>query len=262
VTTRLHHHISGPPDRATVILGGSIGSTTAAWEPQRAVLAADYQVIAYDHRGHGGSAAPSGPYTIEALGADVLALLDDLDVQRAHWVGLSLGGMVAQHVAARSPQRVDRLVLACTAAHYPDRESWIQRATTVRAGGTQAIADVSLERWLTSDYRRDHPKETARLRQMIVDVDREGYAGCCEAIADMDLRNDLSSIEAPTLVIAGAQDLAVPPDRMRELAAAISDARFEVVHGAHVPSIEHPVVFTSLLLEHLRSTGTAGASLG
>src|SRR4051812_10043432 len=179
VTTRLHHHVSGRADRPTVVLGGSIGSTSASWEPQRAALAANFQVLAYDHRGHGHSPAPAGPYTIEALAADVLAVLDDLDVRQAHWVGLSLGGMVAQHVAARSPQRVDRLVLACVAPHYPDRESWIQRAVTVRAGGTRAIADVTLERWLTADYRRDHPEETARLRKMIVDVDREGYAGCC-----------------------------------------------------------------------------------
>jgi 3-oxoadipate enol-lactonase len=262
VTVRLHHHVSGRPDGPTVVLGGSIGSTTAVWEPQGAALAADFRVIAYDHRGHGGSPAPTGPYTIDVLAADVLALLDDLAVQRAHFVGLSLGGMVAQNIAARSPQRVDRLVLACTAPHYPDHESWLQRAATVRAGGTQAIADVSLERWLTSDYRLEHPDETARLRQMIVDVDREGYAACCEAIASMDLRNDLSRIVAPTLVIAGAQDQAVPPDQMRELAAAVSAARFEVVPGAHVPSIEHPAVFTDLLLAHLRSTETTGASPG
>jgi 3-oxoadipate enol-lactonase len=262
VTTRLHHHVSGRPDRPTVILGGSIGSATAVWEPQRAALATDFQVVAYDHRGHGGSPAPAGPYTIAELAADVLALLDHLDVQRAHWVGLSLGGMVAQHVAARAPQRVERLVLACTAPHYPDRESWVQRAATVRAGGTQAIADASLERWLTSEFRRDHPDETARLRQMIVDVEREGYAGCCEAIADMDQRNDLSRIEASTLVIAGAQDPSLPPDRLRELAAAIPGARLEVAPGAHVPSIEHPAVFTGLLLEHLKPAGTTGASPG
>jgi 3-oxoadipate enol-lactonase len=132
----------------------------------------------------------------------------------------------------------------------------------VRASGTTSIADASIERWLTAAYRRDHPTETARLRQMIAGIDREGYAGCCDAIADMDLRDDLSRIEAPTLVIAGAQDPSLPPDRLRELAAAISGARLEVVPGAHVPSIEHPDVFSSLLLEHLSPAGTAGASPG
>jgi 3-oxoadipate enol-lactonase len=251
VTVRLHHDVSGRPGRPTVILGGSIGSTVAAWEPQRAALAADFHVIAYDHRGHGGSPAPTGPYSIDDLAQDVLGLLDDLQVQRAHLVGLSLGGMVAQQISARAPHRVDRLVLLCTAAHYSDRESWTERARIVRAGGTEAVADATMERWLTAGYRHDHPQEIARLRQMLVDIDREGYAGCCEAIADMDLRDALSRIRAPTLVLAGAQDPAAPPEQMRELAVAIDGARFAIVPGAHVPPLEHPDIVTSLLLEHL-----------
>jgi 3-oxoadipate enol-lactonase len=165
-------------------------------------------------------------------------------------VGLSLGGMVAQLIAARRPQRVDRLVLLCTAAHYPEPQSWTERAAAVRAGGTEAIADAVVDRWLTSDYRRDHPEEIARLRRMVVSIDNEGYAACCEAIADMDLRPDLSCIQAPTLVVAGAEDPAVPPERMRELAAEISGSRFVIVPGAHVPPLEHPDTVTNLLLEH------------
>jgi 3-oxoadipate enol-lactonase len=250
VAVRLHHDVSGRSGRPTVILGGSVGSTTAAWESQRAALAEEFHVIAYDHRGHGGSPTPAGPYSIGDLVQDVLALLDDHDVQRAHLVGLSLGGMVALQIAARAPHRVDRLVVLCTAAHYSDRASWTERARTVRAGGTEAVADTSLERWLTSGYREDHPQETAWVRQMIVSIDREGYAGCCEAIADMDLRDDLSRIQAPTLVVAGAEDVAVPPEQMRELAAAVPGSRFAVVPGAHVPPLEHPDTVTGLLLEH------------
>jgi 3-oxoadipate enol-lactonase len=251
VTVRLHHDVSGRPGRPTVILGGSVGSTLVMWESQRAALALDFHVIAYDHRGHGGSPSPTGPYRIDDLAQDVLALLDDHEVRRAHLVGLSLGGMVATRIAARAPDRVDRLVLLCTAAHYSDRESWTERARTVRAGGTEAVADTTLQRWLTAGYRQDHVAETARVRQMIVGIDREGYAACCEAIADMDLRDDLSRIQAPTLVLAGAQDPAAPPEQMRELAAAIAGARFAIVPGAHVPPLEPPDTVTSLLLEHL-----------
>jgi 3-oxoadipate enol-lactonase len=234
-----------------VVVGGSVGSTLATWEPQLAALSAEFHVIAYEHRGHGGSPAPRGPYSIEDLAADVLALLDEHDVSRAHLVGLSLGGMVAQLVAAREPQRVERLVLLCTAAHYPDPRSWTDRAAAVRAGGTEAIADAIVDRWLTTDYRRDHPEQVARWREMVVSIDREGYAACCEAIADMDLRPGLTRIQAPTLVIAGAEDPAVPPERMRALAAEIPGSRFVVVPGAHVPPLEHPGEVTNLLLEHL-----------
>ena len=250
VKVALHHRVLGRPGRPTVVVGGSVGSTLATWEPQLAALSAEFQVIAYDHRGHGGSPAPPGPYSIDDLALDVVALLDDYGVARAHVVGLSLGGMVAQLIAARQPQRVDRLVLLCTAAHYPDPASWTERAATVRADGTDAIAYAVVERWLTADYRRDQPTEVARLREMVVSIDDEGYAACCDAIADMDLRPDLSRIHAPTLVIAGAEDPAVPPERMRELADEIAGSRFVIVPGAHVPPLEHPAIVTDLLLEH------------
>jgi 3-oxoadipate enol-lactonase len=251
VSVRLHHQVFGAPDRPTVVIGGSVGSTLEIWEPQLAALAAQFRVIAYDHRGHGGSPAPAGPYSIDDLAQDVLALFDDYQVTRAHLVGLSLGGMVGQLLAAREPHRVDRLALLCTAAHYADPRPWVERAATVRASGLDAIADLVLERWLTPGFRGDHLLESARLREMIASIDAEGYAGCCEAIAGMDLRRDLSRIQAPTLVLAGAQDPAVPPEQMRELAAAIPSAQFVIVPGAHVPTFEHPDIVSRLLLEHL-----------
>jgi 3-oxoadipate enol-lactonase len=250
VKVALHHRVLGRPDRPTVVVGGSVGSTLATWDPQLAALSAEFQVIGYEHRGHAGSPAPPGPYSIEDLALDVVALLDDYGVERVHLVGLSLGGMVAQLIAARQPQRVDRLVLLCTAAHYPEPASWTDRAATVRAGGTDAIADAVVERWLTADYRRDHATEVAWLREMVVSIDDEGYAACCDAIAEMDLRPDLSRIHAPTLVIAGAEDPAVPPEQMRVLADEIAGSRFVIVPGAHVPPLEHPAIVTSLLLEH------------
>jgi 3-oxoadipate enol-lactonase len=256
VIVRLNHRTLGEPGRPTVVVGGSVGSTIAAWDPQLAALAGDQYVIAYDHRGHGGSPAPAGPYTIAELAEDVVGLLDDYQVERAHLVGLSLGGMVAQQIAAQLPDRVDRLVLLCTAAHYADPSPWTERAANVRANGTLAVADGAVERWLTPGFRRDHPAETARVRAMISSIDAEGYAGCCEAIAQMDLRPGLPHIKAPTLVIAGEQDPALSPEQLRELANAIPDSRFVIVPGAHVPTIEHPDVVTKLLQRHLLDATT------
>jgi 3-oxoadipate enol-lactonase len=251
MTVALHHRVVGRPTGPTVVVGGSIGCTLDAWNSLLDALSRDYRVIVYDHRGHGGSPAPPGPYTLDELAADVLEVLDGWQAQRAHFVGLSLGGMIAQHIAAHHPTRVDRLVLLCTAAHYDDPAGWHDRAALVRGGGTERIADVSLERWLTSDYRRAHPVEVQRWRRAIVGVDREGYAGCCEAIAAMDLRPALASIEAPTMVLAGSDDPAAPPEQVRDLAASIPGAQFAVVPGAHVPTIEHPDPVNKAVQAHL-----------
>jgi 3-oxoadipate enol-lactonase len=251
MSVALHHRVVGRRSGPTVVVGGSIGCTLDSWNSLLDALGQEFRVIVYDHRGHGGSPAPPGPYTLDELAADVVALLDEWEVERAHFVGLSLGGMVAQHIASHDRDRVDRLVLLCTAAHYDDPASWRERAAVVREGGTEQVADVSLQRWLTADYRREHPSEVQRWRRAIVGVDPEGYAGCCEAIAAMDLRPDLPRIQAPTLVLAGADDPAAPPAQVRDLAASIPGAQFGVVPGAHVPTIDHPDPVNKAIRGHL-----------
>ena len=251
MSVKLHHRVVGRPSGPTVVLGGSIGATLESWNSLIDELAQDHRVIAYDHRGHGGSPAPDGPYTLGELAADVLAVMDDWQADRASLVGLSLGGMVAQRIAAQQPDRVDRLVLLCTASHYDDPASWRQRAAVVREGGTEAVADVTLERWFTPAYRHNHQPVVQRWRRAILGIDREGYAGCCEAIAGMDLRGDLARITAPTLVLAGADDPAAPPQGLQALAESIPDARFAVVPGAHVPTIEEPVAVNAEIRTHL-----------
>jgi 3-oxoadipate enol-lactonase len=239
---------SGPADAPVVVLGGSLGTTGAMWAPQVAALRDEFRVVAFDHRGHGGSVPPPGPYAIEDLGQDVLALLDQLGVERVHYAGLSLGGMVGMWLAAHAPDRVDRLALLCTAAHLPPASGWQQRAATVRGNGMGAIADAVVARWFTPGFR---PDVVAAFTEMLVTIDAEGYAGCCEAIAGMDLRPVLGSITAPTLVIAGADDPATPASFAATIVDGLPSAELVVVSdAAHLASVEQADAVSALLHKH------------
>ncbi|MBX7434382.1 3-oxoadipate enol-lactonase [Mycobacterium sp. Y57] len=238
---------SGP----VVVLSNSLGSTHRMWDAQAAELERHFTVVRYDTRGHGESPVPQGPYRIDDLADDLVALLDRLDVARAHVVGLSLGGMTAMRLAARNPERVDRLALLCTAAHLPPADAWIDRAAKVRAGGSAAVAAAVVQRWFTERYRGDR----AYWQEMVAATPAEGYAGCCEAIAEMDLREQLSRIQAPTLAIAGADDPATPPAMLEAIVAAAADARLLVVDdAAHLANAQQPEIITPALIEHLEKS--------
>ena len=252
----LHHSQAGPADGPALLLGGSLGTTLAMWRPQVAELASSRRVVAFDHRGHGGSPVPPGPYAIEDLARDVLALMDHLALERVAYCGLSIGGMVGMWLAANAPERLDRLVLLCTAAHLPaTADAYRERAALVRGAGTvEPVADAVVERWLTPGWAAAHPGERDRLRAMVAATPAEGYAGCCEAVAAMDLREELPQIAAPTLVVAGAQDPATPPEHGERIAAAISGARFETVSpAAHLASVEQAGPITRLITHHLEA---------
>ena len=199
---RVHREVSGPSDAPVLVLADSLGSTLAMWEPQVADLARHRRVVRYDLRGHGGSPAPDGPYTIADLGGDLLALLDDLEVDRADLCGLSLGGMVAMWVAAHAPDRVRGLVLCATSARLVP-ETWAARARTVLDEGMGAVVDRVVGVWFTAAYAAEHPELVDRMRAMIASSSPIGYAACCRAIETMDLTGDLASIVAPTLVLVG-----------------------------------------------------------
>jgi 3-oxoadipate enol-lactonase len=195
---------------------------------------------------------PQGPYSIDDLADDLLGLLDRLGVAKAHVVGLSLGGMTAMRLAARNPERVDRLVVLCTSALLGPAQGWLDRAATVRARGTGAVAEAVVERWYTAAYARSHPDRVAASRAMVAEQPSEGYASCCEAIAAMDLTGDLPDIEAPTLAVAGADDPATPPEHLERIAGAVKDGRLLVVpQSAHIASQEQPEAVTRALLDHL-----------
>ncbi|MFG2062217.1 3-oxoadipate enol-lactonase [Micromonospora sp. NPDC048871] len=253
---RLHATIDGPPEAPVLLLGSSLGTTGAMWQPQVAALAARFRVVRYDHLGHGRSPVPPGPYTIDLLGRAVLELLDDLGVVSAHYAGLSLGGMVGMWLAAHAPDRIDRLALLCTSAFLPPAQGWRSRAETVRAGGFGDIVDPVVSRWFTPGFAAARPDTVADHRAMLTATPAAGYAACCEAIAAMDLRADLAGVRAPTLVIGAAEDPATPPEHAADLAARIPSARLVVLDdAAHLANVEQPAVVARLLGTHFTPEG-------
>lgn len=216
------------------------------WDAQIEALNQRFQVVRYDTRGHGNSPVTDGPYSIGDLADDLIGLLDRLDIERAHLVGLSLGGATAMHVAARRPERVESLAVLCTAAHFPPMRAWTDRAALVRQSGTGAVAEAVVERWFTERYRASQPASVRRYQAMVAETPAEGYAGCCDALAQLDLRAELSSIAATTLAIAGDNDPATPPAALEDIVGAIPMARLLVVQqAAHLANVEQPGVALS-----------------
>lgn len=249
----LHYRSAGPPDGVALLLGGSLGTTLEMWELQLSDPPPGTHVIAFDHRGHGGSPVPDGPYSIADLGGDVVALLDRLGLERTSYCGVSIGGMVGQWLAINAPDRIEKLILVCTAAHLPPASNWLERAELVRTAGTPAVvADTVVQRWFTAPFAQTHPELIARYRAMIAATPAEGYAGCCEAIAELDLRSGLPGIAAPTLVITAAQDPSIPPEHGEGIAAAIPGARIELLDpAAHLCCVERAADVTRLIANHL-----------
>lgn len=244
----LHYTVDGRPEAPVFVLGPALGTTTELWRGQISGLSEQLRVIRYDHRGHGESPVPPGPYSLADLGGDVLALLDRLGLERVHLGGMSLGGMVSMWVAANAPGRVDRLVLMCTAARLGPPEMWTERAAVARTEGVEALADGALARWVPDGFARARPDVVAELRAMLTATPAEGYAGCCAAIEHMDLEPDLPRIEAETLVIAGLADQATPPSHAERIAAGILNARLELIGGAaHLANVARPELITELI---------------
>jgi 3-oxoadipate enol-lactonase len=245
--------LAGPDGAPALVLGNSLGTTGELWRPQLAALSARFRVLRYEHRGHGGSPAPPGPYTIAELGADVLALLDEFGIGTACYAGVSLGGMVGMWLAANAPARVSALALCCTSAHVPAAQLYTDRAALVRSAGMTSVAEQVVARWFTPAFRDRYPATPARfVTTLETEVVPEGYAGCCEAIAAMDLRPQLTSVKARTLVIAGADDPALPPWHGAVIAAAIAGARLRVIRGAsHLANVSQPAEVSAALLAHL-----------
>jgi 3-oxoadipate enol-lactonase len=256
MSARLGYTISGDGAAPVVVLASSLATTRSMWQPQEAALAERFRVLRYDHRGHGESQVQASPYRIADLGQDVLDLLDDLGIERFSFVGLSLGGMTGMWIASEVPHRVHRLALLCTSAALEQSEAWHERAAMVRAGGMSTIATTVVSRWFTPGFAAANPAVVERHLAGVLAMSIEGYVGCCLAIAEMDLRDRLAGIEAPTLAIAGRQDPAIPPPHSEAIVAAVSGARLELVDGAaHIANVEQPAVIERLLIDHLEGGG-------
>jgi 3-oxoadipate enol-lactonase len=248
----VHYTIEGPHDAPVLVLSGSVGSTLDMWLPQREALSGEYRVISYDHRGHGKSPVADGPYRVEELAGDVLALLDRLEIEKAHFCGLSMGGAVGMWLGRYHPHRMDQLLLACTSASFGSPEAWAERVEQVRSQGMEWIADFSLGRWLTKDFITQQPETAERVRTMIANTPADGYINACAALGAWDFAAELPDLPTPTLVIAGGEDPATPPDHARDIAALVPRSRVVVLDGAaHLANVERPVEFNDLLRAHL-----------
>jgi 3-oxoadipate enol-lactonase len=247
----LNVSVEGRESGPTLMLSNSLGATMKMWEPQMRALTQVFRVVRYDRRGHGKSGVAAGPYSMERFGRDVLAILDDLNIAKVHWCGLSMGGMVGQWLAAKAPDRLDRIILANTACYYPDPSNWLNRIKLVRENVMAAIADAVIAAWLTADFREREPQVTANLKAMLLATPVEGYVACCEALSTLDHRELLPTIKSPTLVIAGRHDVATPVAAGEMIRKAIPGASMTILDAAHISNVEQSHAFSDAVIGFL-----------
>ena len=246
--------LTGPSRAPVLVLGNSLGTSAAVWDRQVPQLQQSFRLLRFELPGHGGSAAPPGEYTIAGLGAGVVTLLDSLGVDRVGYCGISLGGMIGMWLAAHAPDRIAALGLVCTSAYLPPAAGWLTRAHQVRAAGMASVCGAVISRWFTPEFAAAAPAVVDGFRAEFERTNPGGYAGCCAAIASMDQRPALPAIAAPTLVLAGADDPATPPEHGAVIARAIPRSRFEVIpRAAHLAAVSAPTQVTSALEAHLRA---------
>jgi 3-oxoadipate enol-lactonase len=249
--------LDGPEGAPVLVLANPIGTTRAIWAAQVPVLREHFQLLRFELRGHGEpgarSAAPPGPYSIAELGTDVLGLMRDHGVAAAAYCGISLGGMIGLWLAANAPDRICSLVVCCAAiTPMPSRQAWLDRAALVRSAGMTAISEMVPPRWFTADFIARQPAAVAAVMDMLLGTDPQGYAGCADAIADLDLAPVLGAIKAPTLVLAGAEDPAAPPWQGARTALGIAGSRLRVIRGtSHLAPYQTPGPITAAILSHL-----------
>ncbi|KAA6461858.1 3-oxoadipate enol-lactonase [Acidobacteria bacterium AB60] len=249
VELRLHHVLSGRPGRDLLVLSHSFGASMRLWDNVLPALEAEYRVLRYDMRGHGASSAPAAPCTVHDLAGDVLGLLDSIHVEHALFCGLSIGGLIGMTLALHAPHRLNALVLANTAARIGTPQMWDERIALVHQAGLAPLIPSALERGFTAAYRRDHNHEMQRAQQMIAATSVEGYCAGCAVLRDTDLRERISAIQVPTLVIAGAHDPVTTPSDGQQLAAAVRGSRYVELPAAHLSAWERPQDFARAILD-------------
>ncbi|HEY7378800.1 MAG TPA: 3-oxoadipate enol-lactonase [Steroidobacteraceae bacterium] len=249
---RLRYEVTGTADAPALLLINSLGCGLEMWDPQLTDFAARFRVIRYDARGHGRSTLGSkAQLEIADLARDAVSVLEAAGVERAHWCGLSLGGMTSMWAAVHYPERVTTVTLSNTSAYLPPRETWDSRIDTALKLGMSALVDTILGRWFTAEFSQRHPEAIAPIRAMLLATDPGGYAACCAAIRDMDQRESLGAIRVPALVIAGARDPATPPEHGEQIQKRIAGARLTVLDAAHLTNVECAAGFTAAVLGFL-----------
>jgi 3-oxoadipate enol-lactonase len=245
--------VDGPPEAPALLFINSIGTTRELWWRQVAACSSQYRVITYDARGHGRSSVPSGDYSIAQLGEDALSILDELRVPSAHVCGISLGGLTAMWLGVHAPARVRSLTLANTAARIGSEQMWSERIAFVRQQGMATLAEMTMPRWFTEEFRTREPQTVQQFRSMIETCRPEGYLGCCAALRDEDLRDAIAAIRCPVLAIAGSADVATPPAALQFIHERIAGSQLVTLDAAHLTNVEQHQEFNRSLSEFLRS---------
>jgi 3-oxoadipate enol-lactonase len=250
----VHHYVvDGRDDKPALVFSNSLGSDLRIWDPMVPQLEDKFKLIRYDTRGHGLTEAPAPPYSAEELAGDVVGLLDALGVEQAVVCGLSVGGLIALQMAVSHPERVRALILCDTGARIGTVASWEERIATVRTHGLAALADISMERWFSENFRRRHSSEVRGYANMVVRTAPDGYVGTCCALRDTDLTRAAASISKPTLLLCGEHDIATPPEMARQLANIVPNARLSLIaEAAHISCVEQPAVMAQRIMEFLR----------
>jgi 3-oxoadipate enol-lactonase len=249
--TAIHVGVEGPEGAPVLMLSNSLGTNLHMWDDQIPAFTRHFRLVRFDRRGHGGSAVPKGPYSIERLGRDALAVIDGLGIAKVNWCGLSMGGMEGMWLGANAASRIDKLILSNTASYFPDRAMWDSRIKLAREKGLAALVDATIERWFTAEFRQRSPQAVARIREMFLSTDVEGYVGCGGAIRDMDNRSLLAKISVPTLVIAGRHDMGTTLEAGQFIAEHIPGAELAVLETAHIANVEQPQAYTDTVLKFL-----------
>lgn len=257
-SAHIWYDVLGPDTAPALLLSNALGTTHALWDGQIPAWAADFRVIRYDTRGHGHSATTPGHYSLDQLGHDAVAVLDACGIPRAHVCGISLGGLTAMWLALEAPHRVDRLVLANTAARIGTPESWDARIAQVRRDGLISLVEQTRSRWFTSRFAAQHPEAVREVVQTLAECDPDGYVGCCAALRDADLRSALPRIGAPTLVITGAHDPSTPSSDGAALCRAIGGSQLVELDTAHLSNVEHAARFTEIVTKFLKGDAHDG----
>jgi 3-oxoadipate enol-lactonase len=245
---RIHYRFDGPEKAPVLVLCNSLGTDLTMWEPQIPALTRRLRVLRYDRRGHAASSVTPGPYTIEQLGRDALGLLDALGLDRVRYCGLSLGGMTGMWLGTHAGDRIEELVLCNTAAQVGSPDPWNARIEAVRKGGMSAIESGVLARWFTPQFLEKPTPMLGKMREVLLQLSPEGYVACCAAVRDMDQRESIARITAPTMVIAGTHDAATPPAAGQFIAKQIPGARYVELDAAHISNVEAADRFTESVL--------------
>ena len=250
---RMYYELDGLAGAPALVLSNSLGTNLSLWDPQLSVFAKTFRLLRYDSRGHGQTSATPGEYSVEMLGRDVLQLLDALSLQRVNFCGLSIGGMTGMWLAVNAPQRLDRIVLSNTAPKIGKLATWNERIKLVREGGTRAVAQPVVEKWFTPEFHTKHQDQIAKTRHMIESTSTDGYVGSCAAVRDFDFWEEVRTIRAQTLVIAGTYDQSVPLSDAQKLAKQIPGARYIELPAAHISNVEAATRFTKELSNFLNT---------